>query len=1375
MKKIKFVLGFILATTLSFSIKTIYAVERTPLTKNDLISLIVDGTERIVRKDTTIDEIKSWYGGEAKVETDSLYGGKAYSFYIGDKFDDYLYIETVADGNKIFSYGSTDSTYKTNTYSFDDDYPYNERNALYGCLLSDSGIVKGGVYYNKSAYLNGSSSKILKAYKDAFLKDQTKAMLNLNKHAVPMFNSIQRYYNNENGFVTFNEDYFYINQQFRDFGTNLQGYMYKMGYGNGYYSAIGTATKTDLSYSAFFCLNPLKLAGMAKSLKKTDFNGNIYAIWDYNYETKILAGSTYSPNCFDRADEVTLTSSEISKLGAGRQEYKEAINYFNRSSEMYKITSINDSAANLRAGELLQDKKEGITHYMNAIRVAAGLGRVNLDEEGFNIAQHLATVNFYRMFVRGLDMAHAPLKSETPEIDENFIDIASGKGKSWNSNLASSTMVSSTDLMIRHINLLIEDKETGRDKFTFGHRNRLLYPLYTRFGYGVSSAVGVVELNGGRDYDNILSAWPAADGITFMESLNSNKFIWTARFLSKYEVQNTTTAKVECLNTGEVWNFDKEEDTTTRSYQNLLDGEVLTSVSNKVALYDSTIEPRAGYVYVVTINGLKNTETGNMENYSYRTVFEYADESSYPSSLDRIKIRTDNLYEIKDRTGVYTAPIGRTLKLNLDIDTSVIDKKVTWTSSNPNVVSVTQDGTIYAYRPSEEQVTITVKFDGSNVTDSIVVMPYISLESVGLSEKSIDMEVETEENTTWYDICIETVPAEVTEILDVDWVISDKDTEYYLEKDKNGKYVFESPLNTDKNLAEYFEVDETSFVRDEKGIIRGIKLKAKKINKDCYDYTLKTYVTAMSDMYNDERFGGACAISVSSPITSVKSYINTSGMDEELDSSNVNEIVLKGNGPYKYKLTAKALPEDTTQEITNLTWSSNNENIATVDNEGNIEFHSTGTVVLERGGTKPGSYELNVTAPLKGIITSVDLQNKTLDDRYIKAFSKEQECIEEIIVTRSPSINQDKLIYTIIEGEDIATVNNGIVEFTGIGNVTIKVTSELNERVTSTIKFQLQPTVEDFKFSGSKIVNEDGEVLESSNEATSFLNIDFNKLSTNSEYVDENGYVVIDGYTADYKRDEDVAKLALYPKITYSVENGGEDIVDVDSKTGKLTVKKGGEAQIIASVPTPDGHPLEIKYTLISNKKSSENNIKLIAPSNVARVEKNESGEDVYYVYRGSSYIFKIEGDSSSNDKLMAQVKSTPTISEYVNYNVSDSNELEIKPVKAGTLMVELRLSTYWYEPKGENNESVLISNTSERNTNGPENSRFKINLVVLDYLKGDMNKDGYVNSIDASIVLDKFKNGGITIEDMTIGDMDNDGVLNSVDASMILDIFKNK
>ena len=66
------------------------------------------------------------------------------------------------------------------------------------------------------------------------------------------------------------------------------------------------------------------------------------------------------------------------------------------------------------------------------------------------------------------------------------------------------------------------------------------------------------------------------------------------------------------------------------------------------------------------------------------------------------------------------------------------------------------------------------------------------------------------------------------------------------------------------------------------------------------------------------------------------------------------------------------------------------------------------------------------------------------------------------------------------------------------------------------------------------------------------------------------------------------------------------------------------------------------------------------------------------------------------------------------------------------------------------------------------------LNTSLNKYQKGDINRDGVVNSIDASIVIDKYKSNKVYKDDLNRADMNGDNSLTSVDASMIIDMYKN-
>ena len=283
--------------------------------------------------------------------------------------------------------------------------------------------------------------------------------------------------------------------------------------------------------------------------------------------------------------------------------------------------------------------------------------------------------------------------------------------------------------MMRHINNLLNDNDGSLD---FGHRRHLLHPGYAEFGYGITESFAEVNLNGYQDYKYIFNGWPAPNGITFMESLTYRKFIWSVAFdRSKYLVQNSCTAEIKCLNTGEKYIFNEEEGEadSNRIYQNIVEGEQIDSLINKVVIRDNNIEPVAGYAYEVTIHGLKNVRTGKIEDYTYRVRFDYADAASYGNLPTGITIEPDaKLEKLSNTNNTYSAKVGETYKLNAileGIDENVIERKITWESSNPELVTVKQDGTIKINKDTNDKsATITVYLDANkSIQEEIIIKP----------------------------------------------------------------------------------------------------------------------------------------------------------------------------------------------------------------------------------------------------------------------------------------------------------------------------------------------------------------------------------------------------------------------------------------------------------------------------------------------------------------------------------------------------------------------------------------------------------------------------------------------------------------------------
>ncbi|MBO5476942.1 MAG: dockerin type I repeat-containing protein [Clostridia bacterium] len=65
------------------------------------------------------------------------------------------------------------------------------------------------------------------------------------------------------------------------------------------------------------------------------------------------------------------------------------------------------------------------------------------------------------------------------------------------------------------------------------------------------------------------------------------------------------------------------------------------------------------------------------------------------------------------------------------------------------------------------------------------------------------------------------------------------------------------------------------------------------------------------------------------------------------------------------------------------------------------------------------------------------------------------------------------------------------------------------------------------------------------------------------------------------------------------------------------------------------------------------------------------------------------------------------------------------------------------------------------------------LQIVNGDFVKGDLNNDGLVNSADAAKALSLYKYNNATEMELLKGDMNDDGIINSSDAAKILTVYK--
>ena len=934
---ISLILIFMLIFNLSFNL-IVHAAE------SDF--LISQGTGEFhieVTKTTTVDDIIKILG-EPKLVTVSAFGGQAYTFYTDNNYSNFLYIETTNEG-KIISYGSIEETYKTNTYSYGDDYPYNERSPLYGCLFSKEGIVGGGVYYNTSALNGGNYSDVIELYENNYKSNPTKYLKGLSQQAILMYNALSfKLGNKDTTTLKFDEEYFYINEQFKELGTTIREYMLDMDLNTAYMKGIGVKSNVEIANKVYYIINPMLFADLAGNNKYTVFDEKTIAVFDYNVDRKILSAVTLSEDAFDRKEEVQYTLEEQEKLDNGRKKYEEAIQKFEEADTIYEIEPKTDTPENLVAGKLNSKVQEAVVSYVNAIRAGAGVPYVEANEESFNVAQHKSTLLSYRYWELGLDITHSP---EQPEgVTDEFYKIAMGNGKGLAENVGVSVSSTNAKTIMNSINVFVDD--SAEIPQLFSHRQKILSNEYKYFGYGISPAIFTNEFSGtNTEYENYLEAWPS-NGVTFMETLISPRFQWTAQFIDKYTVLDTTTATIECLNTGDKWEFTEQENTTDRWFA--CHTNSVSALNNKVVMYDSSIVPQPGYVYKITLHGLKENDTSNIVDYTYRAVFEYADVNNYPTQqISKLEITVpEEITSIKDENEniVYMLPIGEEVNLEIEMDSDVVDKKVTWYSSNDKV-KVTQNGIIYAEElldENEENVTITVAHDSSNIIDKIIVKPYKKINEVKLDKTNMEcLALEDDLSEPSFSLYINNIPSDAGEIKSINWKII-------------------SMLNETKE----YEIDDEyikDYVKIEKDPSDPKKVYVYAVTAELNnnEYKIKCEVESISGTYT-----GECNLKINVPITQIGILPATLGMSI---TSSVLEIDIDTYKNNTFALSTEFYPKNTTEDKT-IKWEIEDDSVISLNST-----NGTNTIfnILKEGKTTVTATSVNgMTDTITVKITSED-------------------------------------------------------------------------------------------------------------------------------------------------------------------------------------------------------------------------------------------------------------------------------------------------------------------------------------------------------------------------------------------------------------------
>lgn len=635
--------------------------------------IIVGG--KTVTKDMGLSDVKELFG-EPKLETESPFGGKACTFY-GDNYSDYLYIETNAkDG--ITAFGSISEGYRTPKYSFGDKDDYYVSGTR---MTDDNENILGYIgYYYPNIDLSSQ------AYQDKFFSDIDKYDTALCRHSVLMFNGVSKLYGYDTP-VVFDENTYAYNLQLAENGSNLIEYAENTGK-EGYvkYSVMGMSGP----YKSFF--NPLDFARGARNYTVPDVINHAAFIFYLKDGTAYYVTGYVNPDMFDLT-AVEYTDEEKETISKMHDIYVESVELYNSGVSNYYVEQPSYKTLPITAGKINENVLKGAVLFLNCIRVGAGLNELQMDEELCEGAQAKAAYTAY-LSSNGISnpSPHNPPKVEG--ISDEFYELCQigyGENLFWGEALSS-------------IYKALDD--SAGDPISAGHRYNLLDPNYTNIGIGTStsnsmSSQGVHKFSGNQKSDVDLISWPSK-GVTPVGAFYRDTFNWTTVFYSDYSLTDSSSVNVKHLNTGREWNFSDSEENTNSHY--------FYRTGSRMSFYDSGLSVSEGDVYLVTLKNVKDKATGEIVDYSYRSVIADVYSEGGESEITSVELDKNSA----------DMEVGETLKLNAALQPSAPkNAMVYWSTSDETVAKVSHNGVVTALK--EGTVTITAKAEDGEVSDKCII------------------------------------------------------------------------------------------------------------------------------------------------------------------------------------------------------------------------------------------------------------------------------------------------------------------------------------------------------------------------------------------------------------------------------------------------------------------------------------------------------------------------------------------------------------------------------------------------------------------------------------------------------------------------------
>lgn len=610
-------------------------------------------------------------------------------------------------------------------------------------------------------------------------------------------------------------------------------------------------------------------------------------------------------------------------------------------------------------------------------------------------------------------------------------------------------------------------------------------------------------------------------------------------------------------------------------------GQIITGVNERnstlnfaysVNVSDSSAQVEYdGVLYTATLKVKDNAKVGNTSldfDTSNADPMNYSDNGAVDTTLTGKNLSVVSPLKsisFNGKTNEATIDLGQTETLTVvyNPEDTTDDKTVTWKSTNPNAVTV-DNGVVKAVGEGSSTVTATVGEKVATIDYSV----RIPVESITINGDETLKKNEVKTLTVTYN------PTNTTQ-RDVVWNSSNKEI---VSVDSSGKITGKKGgiakitatvgnVKAEKEVKVVVPIESVTIDGDGTILKGESKRLTAKINpEDTTDDKTVTWSSDNENVLSVDQNGQIRGIKEGT--VNIKAVVGEKETTKQItvNEIHINSIAIDGDQEFKMtknqtkELKAKIDPENTTDDKTT-TWSSRNEDVATVDSNGKVKALKKGETIIT---AKIGSHEAFVKITVNEInINSISINE--LDNNFKKGdkFTFTVSCNPE-------NTTDDKTVTWSSSDEDVGKIDND-GNFVALKEGKTTLTAKVGNFKAETVVNVSEKHIEDFK-----LLQNEGDVLKTGNtqklltvispeDFTDLYTIKYKSSDETIATVDDNGNVTAlkDG------------KVTISAKLTTEYNDEFEDSIEInvlasednsnvlDNQTNNETSPKTGDLSIV--------------------------------------------------------------------------------------------------------------------------------------------------------------------------------------------------------------------